>query len=737
MELTMQGWFSGPLGTALVRLLNMSAAAAVLVCAVVLLRALLRKAPKWTRCILWAIVAVQLVCPLSLRSPLSVYSLLPRSSEVTSDQVEVFRLGGGSEKPTLVLDTPQIAGYAPGAASVSPSAPSPVPTAQAQHAPDVFLPTAGAIWLAGVALMLLYALLSYLSLRRRVRFSVPLEGNVFLCDGIATPFILGVLRPRVYLPSGLNEAQKSAVLSHETAHLRRRDHWWKLLGWLLLAVHWFNPLVWLAYALFCRDVELACDEKVVRGMESASRADYSQALLDCAAPRAAVRACPLAFGEVGIRARIKAVLNYKKPAFWIVVLAVIVCIVMAVCFLTRPGPIETPPGAAPAVTPTPRPTAPAVLPTAELYPTGTPVEAIYDMIDPETADTYILDSEYYSTPVSPFMRFYIILDREKELFQYYESPISSYYIGLGRYRLEDGILTIEDNRVNRFRMEDGKLVWIAEGSDNFTFVKLTDGATFSLDTAPAAPVEDETPEPYLTVTGGGQSAAAATHILYQRLWADELRCWIAGDGLPVETLLEHPERIPTLTLTDDLTLRFGGGAVRKSQLVVYDEELVPIKENYYGDTALNWLEPGSYYCGVEVFVPQGRYIEEAEGYEESVYLCVFRLVVPSAGPAPYTPAQARDLTEARLRFGGDGKDYVVRDPEALAQLERWFSGATELVGGAGCPFGSLLTLTRADGSAISLCPAEDSCGTVFSDGRYYRFDADNEAFWALFGIRLF
>ncbi len=821
MDALMQSAFSGPLGAALIRLLNMSAAAGALICAVVLLRLALRRAPKWTRCVLWAIVAVQLVCPLTLRSPLSVWSLLPRSDEVKSEQVEVFRAGGGSEKPLLVLDTPQIAGTVP---AVKAGTPANAAAAPAQKNPSVYLPAAGMVWLAGLALMLLYALGSYLSLRRRVRFSVPLEGNVFLCDAIATPFILGVLRPRIYLPAGLDAAQKSAVLAHENAHLRRRDHWWKLLGWLLLSIHWFNPLVWLGYVLFCRDVELACDEKVVGALGAAERADYSQTLLDCAAPRAAVRACPLAFGEVGLKERIKAVLNYKKPAFWLVVLAVVVCVVVAVCFLTRPGPIEAPEGRVPVVTPTPRPTA-----APEVLPTDWPV---YEDIHMESAKVYLLDDAFYPEK-EYFHMFTITIDEGSGQFQYYETPISS-YIGMGRYELDGDILTIRDfgtgtERVNRFRVEDDgeTLVWIGEGSGNFTFIKLIDGASFSLDhTASSAepprmtlddvlalsekgmeltwedllqfesedigsglyiyrfPIDENyclevsdgkltgTPMralllpadgsgmfssasglgidirtedvtvflarsrgPYLTVLSGGQSAAAATMMLHERLWSDALGNWIAGDGYPVESLLERPEQIPTLTLADDFALSFGGGAVRKSPLMVYDEQFGRAHDDWYGNTALNWLDPGIYYCGVEVFGPLGRYIEKEDAYEESVWLCVFRLVVPKRGPAPYTPAEARDLTEARLHL--NGKTYSVTDPAALSQLESWLSGATVLVGGAGCPFGSVLELTRSDGSVFSLCPAEDSCGTVFAGGTYYRYASDNEAFWALFGVKPF
>ena len=820
MEAMLQSAFSGALGGALVRLLNMSAAAGVLICVVVLLRALLRGAPKWTRCILWAIVAVQLVCPVSPRSPLSVYRLLPRSDDVKREQVEVFRRGGGSEKPLLVVGTPRIAGDAPGVQAQQRT--EEIALAPARQAPDLYLPAAGAVWLSGCAAMLLYALFSYLTLRRRVRASVPLEGSPFrLCDGIGTPFILGVLRPRVYLPSGLSDAQRAAVTAHEAAHLRRGDHWWKLLGWLLLSVHWFNPLVWLAYVLLCRDIELACDERAVRDMDGAARADYSQALLDCAAPRTAVRVCPLAFGELGVKERIKAVLHYKKPAFWLIVLAVAVCVVVAVCFLTRPGPIEVPEGQTPVVTPTP-------------HPTAAPDVPMYEGIRMESAKVYLLDDAFYPEK-EPLHMFTVTIDADSGLFQYYETPISS-YIGFGRFeRDEDGILTIpgQAGRVNRFRIdEDGeKLVWLAEGSDNFTFIHLTDGATFSLDhraylrepetaeprrmtlddvlelsargealtweallqfegedvgsglyiyrfpinedycleasdgklsgtptrvllvaaaddgtfsASPGRCVDIRTEDvaaflarprgPFLTVTSAGQSAAAAVHVLHERFWADDLHSWISGDGAPVPSLLERPERIPTLTLADDFELTFGGGAVRKSPLVVYDDQLTVLTDGYYGDTALYWLAPGTYYCGVEVYGPLGRYIEAEDAYEESVYLCVFRLVVPKAGPTPYTPREAHDLAKASLHIYG--RDYAVTDADALAQLEDWLSHATELVGGAGCPFGSLLTLKRADGSEVSLCPAEDSCGTVFSDGRYYRYASDNAAFWALFGLKI-
>ncbi len=191
-----------------------------------------------------------------------------------------------------------------------------------------------------VYVMLVLALAGYLSLREDVAASIPLEGNVYLCDTIKSPFILGMFRPRIYLTSGMDEASRVCVLRHEKAHLRRGDHLWKPLGFLLLAVYWYNPLVWAAYILFCRDMELACDERVIRDMAAEERATYSQALLDCSRGRHWVAACPLAFGEVGVKTRVKAVLWYKKPAFWAVLAAVVVCAVVAVCFLTNPKGTE-------------------------------------------------------------------------------------------------------------------------------------------------------------------------------------------------------------------------------------------------------------------------------------------------------------------------------------------------------------------------------------------------------------
>jgi len=319
------------------KLLNMSWTAALLTAVVVVLRLALKRAPKWARCLLWALVAVRLLCPVSIASPLSAFGLLGAKTD-GAGSVAYFEYAGGTEKPLVRFDTVRIeravTRSAPGADTGN------GPVAVTTRTVSRYLPPLEAAWLAGAAVMLLYALWSWLRLRRRVSAALRQEDGVFVCDDIGTPFILGLVRPRIYLPSGLAGARREHVLAHERAHLARRDHWWKPLGWLLLSVHWFNPALWLAYVLLCRDIELACDERVYRTLGQEERADYSQALLDCSRARHIIAACPLAFGEVGVKARVKAALNYKRPAFWLVLTAVVVCIAAAVCFLTDPKRAE-------------------------------------------------------------------------------------------------------------------------------------------------------------------------------------------------------------------------------------------------------------------------------------------------------------------------------------------------------------------------------------------------------------
>ena len=305
------------------KLLNLSISASWLVLVVLALRLVLKRAPKWVNVLLWGMVALRLMLPFSIESALS---LIP-SAETVSPEVVQFDPAPTITSGVTIIDN-----------AVNPSLSESFAAAPLASVNPLYVWTylAGWVWLLGLAAMLAYALVSYLRLRRRVRVSIPLWENIYVCDEVPSPFILGIVRPRIYLPSALDEAQRGSVLSHERAHLARRDHWWKPLGFALLAVYWFNPLLWLAYTLLCRDIELACDERVLRGMDAGQVKAYSSALLACSVPRRMLAACPLAFGEVGVGARVKNALRYKKPAFWVVAASVAVCVVVAVCFLTNP-----------------------------------------------------------------------------------------------------------------------------------------------------------------------------------------------------------------------------------------------------------------------------------------------------------------------------------------------------------------------------------------------------------------
>ena len=305
------------------KLLNLSISASWLVLAVLVLRLISKRSPKWMNVLLWGIVALRLMLPFSIESALS---LIP-SAETVSPAVVQFDPAPTITSGVNIIDN-----------AVNPSLSehfAAVPTANVNPLyAGAYI--AGWAWLIGLAAMLAYALVSYLRLRRRVSVSLRVRENIYLCDAISSPFILGVVKPRIYLPSTLDEVQRQNVLAHEQAHLARRDHWWKPLGFALLAVYWFNPVLWLAYALLCRDIELACDERVIRDMNETAIKTYSTVLLACSVPRKAVVACPLAFGEVGVKERVRNALHYKKPAFWVVAASVTVCIVVAVCFLTDP-----------------------------------------------------------------------------------------------------------------------------------------------------------------------------------------------------------------------------------------------------------------------------------------------------------------------------------------------------------------------------------------------------------------
>ncbi len=310
-------------------IVNTSISAGWLILAVLILRPALKKAPKWVSVLLWGIVALRLVCPFSIESALS---LIPSAETIPTEILteNSFDIQSGIAPVDDLVNDYLGDHYYEGVT---------VPVGNGLNVITLL----AVLWCAGVLAMAAYTAVSCLRLYRRIRTAILLRENIYQSETVSSPFVFGLFRPRIYLPFRMDKTALRHVVAHESAHIRRHDHWWKPLGFLLLTIHWFNPLMWLGYILLCRDIELACDEKVIRELDGVEKANYSQVLLSCSIDRRMIAACPLAFGEVGIKERVKSVLSYKKPAFWIIVLSVVLCAALAVCFLTDPENIrETP-----------------------------------------------------------------------------------------------------------------------------------------------------------------------------------------------------------------------------------------------------------------------------------------------------------------------------------------------------------------------------------------------------------
>ena len=304
------------------KIINMSISASWLVLAMLILRLILKKAPKWVNVLLWGIVAIRLICPFSFESALS---LIP-SAETFPEKVisgPSFDIQTGISPVDNRINDYLGDRYFEGVT---------VSTNNGNNIMTILT----IVWIIGILLLVAYTIISYRRLHREIDTAVRYKDNIFQSENVNSPFVLGIIKPRIYLPFKMDSQDLEHVVAHEQAHIQRKDHWWKPLGFLLLTIHWFNPLMWLSYVLLCRDIELACDEKVIKELGNEQRADYTQALVACSVNRRMIAACPLAFGEVGVKERVKSVMNYKKPAFWIIVLAVITCVFVAVCFLTNP-----------------------------------------------------------------------------------------------------------------------------------------------------------------------------------------------------------------------------------------------------------------------------------------------------------------------------------------------------------------------------------------------------------------
>ena len=520
------------------KIINMSISASWLVLAVLLLRFVLKKAPKWVNVLLWGIVAVRLAFPFSIESALS---LIP-SAETIPPNI------GMNTTPTINSGINAINN------AVNPIiSQSNTPMAGASVNPlQITIGIFEYIWIFGMIALALYTAISYWRLHRKVDTAVRYKDNIFQSENVKSPFVLGIIKPRIYLPFNMNGQDLEHVVAHEQAHIHRKDHWWKPLGFLLLTIHWFNPLMWLAYVLLCRDIELACDEKVIKELGNEQRADYMQALVACSVNRRMIAACPLAFGEVGVKERVKSVMNYKKPAFWVIILAVIACVIVAVCFLTNPMGFQFDEAthtivsanhfdmrnADDAVAIEMNPAQISELSSrlagvkntkkSDEYGGFTPgyqISALLedgtyiringyslsdnDMVDIEwNEERYVVSDEEFQDYLSRicaggdvssadnavagktylyegegFMGNFTITLYNDGTFTYYEGMASS-YIGIGSWEQNgDSIILTDDGHsgyglVNHFRCDGNDLVFVEQDSNNFVYVKVKDGERF-------------------------------------------------------------------------------------------------------------------------------------------------------------------------------------------------------------------------------------------------------------------
>ena len=427
--------------TLFIKLLRMSISASWVVLAVLLLRLVMRKVPKAIHCLLWAMVALRLLLPVTIQSELSMVPEPPEVyEEVVSPPISIPEGNYVFDQQSFVYEVDKDWQIQNPSQSIVIEPPS-----QKMNVIGI----ASIIWAVGMVGMLLYAFISFWRLRRKVSASILTQKQVYICDYIDTPFILGIFSPKIYLPSHMEPEAAAHVLAHEQAHLKRRDHWWKPLGYLLLAVYWFNPVLWLAYILLCRDIELACDEKVIREMDDSQKKAYSEALLNCSVPRRMIAACPLAFGEVGVKERVKSVLNYKKPGFWIVAIAVVMCVIAAVCFLTDPKEKEQ--------------TEPEL---------GQKVTLDIQNLTAENVDYLVVYMPWNSTKISSYQHIDAILDFLKNIKLYPASiPLDFYETRNVNFSID---ICSGDSRKQITVDTKYNEIWVADGENPLQFYKLKD-----------------------------------------------------------------------------------------------------------------------------------------------------------------------------------------------------------------------------------------------------------------------
>lgn len=771
------------MGDIFLKLLNMSITAGWFILAVLCIRLVFRKFPKWMACFLWGAVAVRLICPFSIESQ---FSILPSTEPVKSSTIE---------EGAVQNDIPSIDSHL----TIVKNTINPMLAETfAYHEAERVTPlqkvtcTASIIWVCGMILLIIFAAGCLIRLHKLVQEAVCVRDTIYICDAVKSPFILGIVRPRIYLSSALGEKEMNYILAHETAHLRRKDHWWKLLGYLLLCVYWFNPLCWAAYAAFCKDIEMACDEKAAKTMTFHEKKEYAKTLLSCTLQKSPVMVYPLAFGEVGVRERVKSVLNYKKPTLWILIIAVIVCAVLAICFLTNPAKeyqikIRIPAGS----------TEPFCYSDEEISPKGSTLtiyagEGLGDtevtLLPIEVREETAYDAPAYLTPGMPvkidaekgawFKIGVNVQNPTKESKDVYVSvknvnvriassssaqvpdeeeaaqPETSMDIQVSNILTGSGLTAVsrEDAILLRALLESG--AWDEGTADCISNYELIfDGNTIRYH-SDCGTFNDSVYNRHMLLSEEDKTEANAILEKYISLQSLQI------EEMPNSILYEQPEADkvcikvqPSMLREHEFYFYIPTGEEQEwlaEQIKALDLEGEPWDKRWEGHKETGW----QIVCNdVEIMGFEGGYLyyiynDDKNGimecFIEAPALCSYiqSLLLENAIYQNNDISNIEKIVSAKLDVNCIFTNWqfysqTITDTETLQTFEEWFHNAKYIFGGTACGTGhACLELTLADGNVMKLSIATDSCPNFSLDGVAYDYrpvsDWDNSAFFKCF-----
>ena len=692
------------MGDIFLKLLNMSITAGWLILAVLCIRLLFRKIPKWVNCLLWGVVAIRLICPFSIESQ---FSILPstepiKSSTVVEGEVQNY-IPSIDSRLTIVENT------------INPMLTETFAYNESDSAAPLQIVTyaAGLVWCCGMVLLIIFAMGSAVKLHKLVKEAVCVRDNIYICDVVKSPFILGIFRPRVYLSSALREREMDYILAHESAHLKRKDHWWKALGYLLLCIHWFNPLCWIAYSLLCKDIELACDEKAAKDMTFHEKKEYSKVLLSCARQRCLIMVCPLAFGEVGVKERVKSVLNYKKPTLWIMIATVAVLVILAVCFLTNPTReyqirITIPAGSTEAF----------CYSDEEISPKGNTLtfyagEGLGDteiaLLPVEVREENAYDEPAYITPGMP-----VKMDVEKGAW----------------FKIGVNVQNTTDESMDVYVSVKNVEVRIAS-------VKEVGGSSLSTEQTPGE--ENAAQQEYISLQAGEMPVENDTIqniMLYEQPEADKVCIKVQPSMIRENAYYYY---IPTDKDQEWLS----------AQVEALDLEGQPFDRRWEGHKERGWQ---IIYNDMEIRVFEGGYLYYTYDDEKGMMECFIEapklcdyiqiMLTEKIGYQNYDVSDIKDIVSAKLDVksaftSGQFYSQTITDAETLQKFEEWFSNAEYMYGGTECGTQyACLELTLANGDVMKLSMATDSCPNFHIDGVAYDYrpvsDWNNSEFYKCF-----